>query len=130
MSKNITKAEAANVLSDEIFDLSIAIEKARVVMQEITNGYFQKLSNEVEGDRTSILWDFNRVGVFAEIADDLMLKMCQIVEELNGLKNADTKEEKVARQAQNITSAVSPTFAPVCLRRSLKEPIVGRERSG
>lgn len=32
MSKNITKAEAANVLSDEIFDLSIAIEKARVVM--------------------------------------------------------------------------------------------------
>ena len=51
MSKNITKAEAANVLSDEIFDLSIAIEKARVVMQEITNGYFQKLSNEVEGDR-------------------------------------------------------------------------------
>lgn len=32
--------------------------------------------------------------------------------------------------AQNITSAVSPTFAPVCLRRSLKEPIVGRERSG
>lgn len=96
MSKNITKAEAANVLSDEIFDLSIAIGKARVVMQEVTNGYFQKLSNEVEGDRTSILWDFNRVGVFAEIADDLMLKMCQIVEELNGLKNADTKEEKVA----------------------------------
>lgn len=43
MSKNITKAEAANVLSDEIFDLSIAIEKARVVMQEVTNGYFQKI---------------------------------------------------------------------------------------
>lgn len=96
MSTTITKSEAARVLSDEIFDLSIAIEKARVVMQEVTDGYFQKLSNDVEGDRTSILWDFNRVGIFAEIADDLMFKMCQIVEELNGLKNADTKEEKAA----------------------------------
>ena len=40
MSKNITKAEAANVLSDDVYDLSSAIEKARVVRKEIVRQYF------------------------------------------------------------------------------------------
>ncbi len=41
MSKNITKAEAANVLSDEIFGLSIAIERLALLCRRLRTAIFK-----------------------------------------------------------------------------------------
>lgn len=40
MRSDVTKQEAAEVLSDEIFELQFACTKAAFILQEITENYF------------------------------------------------------------------------------------------
>lgn len=96
MSTTITKSEAARVLEDEIFALDEALEKGRVIMQEITDEYFRKFQTNAKNGPESILWEYGRAGIFAEIMDDIVFSMFQTVEELKNFRKEKTQEGAAA----------------------------------
>lgn len=96
MSTTITKSEAAHILEDEIFALDKALEKGRVIMQEIADEYFRKFQTNAENGPESILWEYGRAGIFAEIMDDIVFSMFQTVEELKKFKGEKDREQKGA----------------------------------
>lgn len=96
MLKEITKSEAARVLENEIFALDEALKKGRTIMQEITDEYFRKFHTEEKDGPTSILWEYGRAGIFADIMDDIVFTMHQTVEELKEIKDDDGKKGEAA----------------------------------
>lgn len=96
MSTTITKSEAARVLEDEIFALDEALKKGRTIMQEITDEYFRKFQTNAKNGPTSILWEYGRAGIFADIMNDIVFSMFQTVEELKNFRKEKTQEGAVA----------------------------------
>ncbi len=96
MSTTITKSEAARVLEDEIFALDEALKKGRTIMQEITDEYFRKFHTKEKDGPTSILWEYGRAGIFADIMDDIVFTMYQTVEELKKIKDGDGQKGEAA----------------------------------
>lgn len=75
MKNTMSKAEAASILEDEIYELKEVAEKCSVIMREITEGYFQKHSPSDEKGKMCITLDFNRIRIFASILDGLIFDL-------------------------------------------------------
>lgn len=85
MKNTMSKAEAASILEDEIYELKEVAEKCSVIMREITEGYFQKHSPSDEEGKMCITLDFNRIRIFASILDGLILDLNNKAEEIDSL---------------------------------------------
>ena len=81
MSTTITKSEAAGILEDEIFAL---------------DEDFRKFQTNAKDGPESILWEYGRAGIFAEIMDDIVFSMFQTVEELKNFRKEKTQEGAAA----------------------------------
>lgn len=73
-----------NQISDLVFDVSIALEKARLVQQELIENYFGKWQpKEKKDDIYYAAYEFVRYGVFARIAEDNLWAIEKKLTELN-----------------------------------------------
>lgn len=82
MSKTMSKAEAASILADEIFILKETVEKGGVMAREITQDYFWKYKSTECNGSECILLDFNRIGTFASILEDIITDLNEKIKEL------------------------------------------------
>lgn len=93
MSKTMSKAEAAIILEDEIYDLKETAEKCSVIMREIMDGYFEKYNPSGKDAVSYIALDFKRIGTFASILDDIILNLNKDIDKIDSL--SDEKESKI-----------------------------------
>lgn len=98
MKNTMSKAEAASILEDEIYELKEVAEKCSVIMREITEGYFQKHSPSDEEGKMCITLDFNRIRIFASILDGLILDLNNKAEEIDSFSD-ETKTIKTGGNA-------------------------------
>jgi len=84
MNKNIEtkKNNAASVLVDEVMDVFEKIDKAMVLMQEVTTEYFQRYDNKDKEEMAYILYDFDRAALYASVVDDYVYEAKKLVMEL------------------------------------------------
>ncbi len=85
MKNTMSKAEAASILEDEIYELKEVAEKCSVIMREITEGYFQKHSPSDEKGKMCITLDFNRIRIFASILDGLIFDLNNKAKEIDSI---------------------------------------------
>lgn len=74
--------QAARVLVDEIWPIKDKLEKACLVLQELTDEYFRKYSRSDKEDHLGITWEFSRNATFADIIDDYVFQAKGALEEL------------------------------------------------
>ncbi|MFJ7954513.1 hypothetical protein ACIQZG_23720 [Lysinibacillus sp. NPDC096418] len=96
-----------NQISDLVIDVSIALEKARLVQQELIENYFGKWQpKEKKDDIYYAAYEFDRYGVFARIAEDNLWAIEKKLTELNEtLKTCEnfTKNEP-SEQSSKVTT--------------------------
>lgn len=76
-------------LMDNISQIDIELDKARTIMQELIEKYFNKYNIDNPNDRFAIAWEYERYGAFADILNDYIYKIYELV---NSITNSDTKE--------------------------------------
>ena len=76
-------------LIDTISQIDIELDKARTIMQELIEGYFNKYDCNSQDDWLCITWGYERYGAFADILSDYIYKIYELV---NSITNSDTKE--------------------------------------
>ena len=76
-------------LMDNISQIDIELDKARTIMQELIEGYFNKYDCNSQDDWLCITWGYERYGAFADILSDYIYKIYELV---NSITNSDTKE--------------------------------------
>ena len=84
------KGVAARALSDEVLSLQLDLKRAKAILQEIRD-YFSKYDTHTEESRFSIIYEYGRIGIFAEVADDYLFKIRMALEELDKLAQAGGK---------------------------------------
>ena len=80
----------ARALSDEVLSLQLDLKRAKTILQEIRD-YFSKYDTHTEESRFSIIYEYERIGIFAEVADDYLFKLQMALEELDKLAQAGGK---------------------------------------
>ena len=88
--KQGNKGMAAYALSDEVLSLQLDLKRAKAILQEIRD-YFSKYDTHTEESRFSIIYEYGRIGIFAEVADDYLFKIRMALEELDKLAQAGGK---------------------------------------
>ena len=89
---DIEMAQAAYTLSDELMDIRICLEKAETALQEPTDGYFNKdYDRRTERGRFAILCDYEKQGIFCNIASDYLYKVRVVVDALKKLELAGSE---------------------------------------
>lgn len=84
-SPKTDEARAAYVLSDAIFDMNSYIERAELALQEPIEDYFGRYNTSNDEDKVSIIFDYDRQGVFCNIAADYLFKAGKTLESLSEL---------------------------------------------
>lgn len=69
-STDTEMAQAAYIVSDEITDMKMALERAEIVMQDINEDYFNKYDSHDKDGRVSIAWEYSR----HEIKSDIVIQ--------------------------------------------------------
>ena len=88
--KRANKGMAAYALSDEVLSLQLDLKRAKAILQEIRD-YFSKYDTHTEESRFSIIYEYERIGIFTEVADDYLFKIRMALEELDELAQAGGK---------------------------------------
>lgn len=58
-------------IDELLVKMELALEKASYMQSELTDGFFGKPNHLKDKEvQTSIIWDYNRHGIFAEIVED------------------------------------------------------------
>lgn len=76
-------------LMDNISEIDIELDKARTIMQELIEGYFNKYDRNSQDDWLCITREYERYGSFADILNDYIYNIWKLV---NSITNSDTKE--------------------------------------
>ena len=82
---NTEQAQAAYTLSDEIMDMRMALDRAEIIMQDLTEEYFNKYDSHSEDGRTSIAWEYERYTLKSEIVSEYLYKIRAILDSLSSL---------------------------------------------
>lgn len=82
--EKMTKRDAALVLEDELCDLSRWINNAECVVQELTDEYFGMHDPDPNRRQAWVLYGYERAGAFADILQDILLKLRAVSEKLEG----------------------------------------------
>ncbi len=62
-------------LTDALTGIEVALEKARYVMQEVIERFFDKFNPDKEDEGKRILYEFKRYAAFARVVDDILYDM-------------------------------------------------------
>lgn len=84
--------QAAYRLSDEMFPIRDKIEKACLLLQDITDDYFRIYDREDEEDHWKIVWEYPRYATIADIIDDYVFQARDLIREL------EKRGDKVSRE--------------------------------
>lgn len=68
------KEQAIHILSDEILNLKLNLERAESVLNEVAE-YFSEYDNKTEDGRFGILYGYNRQRIFTDIVSDYLFYM-------------------------------------------------------
>lgn len=83
---------AARELVDEIWPIKDKLEKACLVLQELTDEYFRKYTRDDKDHHTAITWEFSRNATFAYVIDDYVCQAKKELEDLEARADRATKE--------------------------------------
>lgn len=70
-------------IDSEVFRIYTATEKALIIVQEITDGYFFKYNIRKDANRKDILYDFEKNRLYADIISDYLIEIRLKLEEIN-----------------------------------------------
>ncbi len=90
--------KAARELMDEIWPIKDKLEKACLILQELTDEYFRKYSREDDKDQFAIRYEFSRNAIYADIIDDYVFQAKKALTEL------EDRADK-AKEVQNVEEA-------------------------
>lgn len=96
---DIPESQAAYVLSDQILDIEISLERAEYTIQELTDSYFAKDEKNDKG-KACILWEYGRGRVQADITADYLYKIRKTLQGLREWTNAGAIEANVQREQE------------------------------
>ena len=85
------KGMAAYALRDEVLGLQLDLERAETILRVLAEGYFSKYDTHTEEGRLFIIYEYERVGIFAEVVSDYLFKIRMALEELDKLAQAGGK---------------------------------------
>ncbi|MCS5503367.1 hypothetical protein NY607_19855 [Lysinibacillus sp. A4] len=72
-----------NLITDMVLDISIALEKAQLMQNELNDGYFAKWEPIKKKEEIYyVAWDYDRYGVIARIGEDYLYEIKKKIEEL------------------------------------------------
>jgi len=91
--------QAVITLSDEIWPIEDSLNKASLLLQAISEGYFEKFDEEKEKDRTWICYEFSRYSTYTSMIEDYVFKAKQ------GIKSLTEREEQAYRQEKETKTA-------------------------
>ena len=74
--------QAARELIDEIWPIKDKLEKACLLLAELTDEYFRKYEKGDTKDHTAIVWEFSRNAIFADIINDYVFQAKEALTEL------------------------------------------------
>jgi NTP pyrophosphatase (non-canonical NTP hydrolase) len=74
--------QAAFDLTDEIWPIRDKLDKACLLLVELTNEYFRKYSKDDQKDSLGIIMEFSRNATFADIIDDYVFQAKKALEAL------------------------------------------------
>ena len=83
--------QAAHVLIDEIWPIKDKLERACLLLCNITDDYFRRFSREDEKDQFGIWYEFSRNATYADIIDDYVFQAKKALAELE--ERADRARE-------------------------------------
>lgn len=100
MSKTEMKREqelnqAAHTLSNNVWDIADKLRKSCVLLQEISEEYFQKYDSTKKENQFSILWEFRRSGTIVEMIYDYIVEAKKLTEALEERAQASGVKEAV-----------------------------------
>jgi len=82
---------AARELADEIWPIKDKLERACLLLADLTDEYFKRYNRDDDKDQFAIRHEFSRNAIFADIIDDYV---CQAKKELGDLEaRADRARE-------------------------------------
>lgn len=88
--------EAARVLDDEIWPIKDKLEKAGLIMQELTDEYFEKYSQGKEDDRIGILIEFQRNRIYINIVHDYLFQAKEAIAGLEARVDRAYEQQETA----------------------------------
>lgn len=74
--------QAARYLMDDIWLIRDKLDKACLMLQELTDEYFRKFDRDEMEDHLGIVWEFSRNATFADIIDDYVFQARNIIREM------------------------------------------------
>ncbi|MGE4274419.1 MAG: hypothetical protein AB7E31_16425 [Desulfitobacterium sp.] len=74
--------QAAHVLSDEIWPIKAKLDRAFLMLQYLTDGYFRKYHQDNTNDHQWITYEFSKNETIAEIIDDYVYQTKEALGEL------------------------------------------------
>lgn len=87
--------QAARVLTDELFPITDKLEKACLLLQDITEDYFQRHDPAKQEERFWIVWGFSRATTQAEIIFDYVIMAKKALEELEARADRAGEEKNL-----------------------------------
>jgi len=75
ITNTCSKETAAYILGDKISEMRMDLERAELIMQEVTEEFFAKCNPQDKDDRYRICYEFNRYGVYTDIVSDYLFKI-------------------------------------------------------
>ena len=82
---------AARELVDEIWPIKDKLEKACLLLADLTDEYFRRYNSEDDKDQFAIRYEFSRNAIFADIIDDYVFQAKKELAELE--QRADRAKE-------------------------------------
>ena len=93
------KTQAAYIVSDEIMDMRLSLERAEYVMQDINEDYFNKLDKRRESDHSAILWEHPRYTVKSDIVTEYLYKVRVTLDALWEQAQQEIQERQKKKEA-------------------------------
>ncbi len=79
--------QAAYILDDEIWPIKDKLDKACLILDEITVEYFEKYDRDKQEDHFGITWDFSRNATLVDIVFDYVIDALRELEVLEKRAN-------------------------------------------
>ena len=86
--------QAAYELSDELSEVKDKLDKAYLILTEMSNDYFEKYNCEDKEDCSAIIFEFPKNEKFANIAFDYVYEAKNIIDELYERASKALKSKK------------------------------------
>lgn len=106
MQQQIQHITNYNRITDAVLDISIALEKAQLMQNELNDGYFAKWQPTKKKEEVYyVAYDYDHYGVIARIGEDYIFEMKKKIEELTEMIKAfDLPMNESAELSSKVTT--------------------------